>query len=70
MLYFSSDVGGHAALVGGVEIDETVDLVVIWRGSDVVAMLPVVQIRLLAEAEACVKQGVLVLRVMRMLGRS
>lgn len=62
--------GGHAALVGGVEIDETVNLVVVWRGSDVVPMLPVVQIRLLAEAEACVKQGVLVLRVMRMLGRS
>jgi hypothetical protein len=57
-------------LVGGVEVDEAVDAVVVGRGRDVVAVLAVVEVGLLAEAEACVGREVLVLRVMRMLGRS
>ncbi len=62
--------GGHAALVGGIEVDEAIDLVVVGGGGDVMTVLAVVEIGLLAETEAFVREEVLVLRVMRMLGRS
>ena len=54
----------------GVEFDEAVDFVAVGRGADVVLVLAVVEVRLLAVAEACVGEELLVLRVMRMLGRS
>ena len=43
--------GGHAALVSSVEVDETVYLVVVGRGRDVMTMLSVVQVGLLSEAK-------------------
>ena len=61
---------GHAAGVGGVEFDEAVDFVAVGRGADVVSVLAVVEVCLLAVAEACVGEDLLVLRVMCMLGRS
>lgn len=60
----------HAALVPGVSIDEAVDLVVVRRGGDVVAVLAIVEICLFAEPQALVTKGVLVLRAIFMLGSS
>lgn len=52
-----------------VDFDEAVDLVVVGGGSFIVGVFAVVEIGLLAVAEACVGRELLVLRVMRMWGR-
>lgn len=61
--------GGTAAVVVLVDFDEAVDLVVVGGGSFIVGVFAVVEIGLLAVAEACVGRELLVLRVMRMWGR-
>lgn len=45
--------GGHSTLVGGIEVDEAVNFIVVWRGRYVVSMFSMVKIGLFAEAEAC-----------------
>jgi hypothetical protein len=63
-------VGARSAGVSGVKVDKAVDFVAVGRGGDVVAVLAVFEVSLFAEAEACVRGELLVLRAMRMLGRS
>lgn len=62
--------GAHSAGVGGVKFHKAVNFVAVGGRRDVVAVLAVFEVCLFAESEACVRGELLVLRVMRMLGRS
>jgi hypothetical protein len=55
--------------VEGVGVEEVIDFVFVGGGGDVVAVFAVIEVCFFAVAEAWVREGVLVLRVMRMEGR-
>ena len=49
MRYFPADVGGHASPMSGVRLDKAIDLVIIRRGRDIVAMFADIKIGLFAK---------------------